>query len=140
MNLAFMHRRGLGTVEDHAEAARWYRRAADLGNAYGQTSLAEALLQGDGVAKDEPEAARWYRAAVAQREQYAYLPLARLYAEGIGVERDLVEAHALATAAQAALDSSESSEDEAISLQRSLESEMTGEQIDAAKRRAAELF
>jgi WD40 repeat protein len=61
--LSYEH--GLGTAKDAAEAARWYRKAADLGDATSMRNLAELYETGAGVAKDPAEALRWRRAAKA---------------------------------------------------------------------------
>ena len=47
---------------------KWYRKAADQGNAYGQADLADMYASGKGVGKDEAEALRIYRLAVAQSD------------------------------------------------------------------------
>jgi TPR repeat protein len=44
--------------EDHAEAARWYRRAADQGNPDAEFNLGSLYDSGQGVPQDHAEAAR----------------------------------------------------------------------------------
>jgi WD40 repeat protein len=61
--LGLMHRYGVGVAKDASEAARWYRKAAELGDVTSMRSLAELYEEGDGVAKDPAEALRWRRAA-----------------------------------------------------------------------------
>jgi uncharacterized protein len=48
-----------------AEAARWYRKAAELGKSLAMTSLAEMYENGDGVPQDTAEAERWRKAAAS---------------------------------------------------------------------------
>jgi TPR repeat protein len=59
---------GRGVAQDFAEAARWYRKAADQGNAPGQASLGDMYAHGQGVTQDYAEAAsRAARGALAAR-------------------------------------------------------------------------
>jgi TPR repeat protein len=48
------------------EAVRWYRLAADQGEAWAQYSLGRMYEDGRGVRRDRVEAVRWYRLAAAQ--------------------------------------------------------------------------
>ena len=54
--LARMYRRGEGVPQDHAEAARWYRQAAQQGLAHAQSDLGVLYETGRGVARDYAEA------------------------------------------------------------------------------------
>ena len=47
-------------------AARWFRKAADQGDAGAQYYLGNMFEQGRGVALSDVEAARWYRKAADQ--------------------------------------------------------------------------
>jgi hypothetical protein len=51
---------------DFTNAAVWYRKAAEQGDADAQFSLASCYLAGQGVAKNSQEAAKWLRAAAIQ--------------------------------------------------------------------------
>ena len=57
--LALHHDNLEGDARDPAEAARWYRLAADQGLAGSQAMLATMYEKGVGVACDAAEAARW---------------------------------------------------------------------------------
>ena len=48
-------------IRDDAEAAIWYRRAAEQGNTYAQTFLGHMYANGRGVPQDDAEAVRRYR-------------------------------------------------------------------------------
>lgn len=54
---------GVGVPKDKAEAVKWYRKAADQGNADAQYYLGMMYELGSGVAIDLPEALKWYRQA-----------------------------------------------------------------------------
>jgi TPR repeat protein len=85
-----------GMTEDEVEPARWWRKAADQGNAEAQFELGKAYYRGDvGVAKDDVEAMKWYRKAADQGFAKALLELGYLYYLGLaGVAKDDVEAYA----------------------------------------------
>lgn len=57
---------GLWLYEDKAIAVKWYRKAAEQGNADAQTALGNCYRDGIGVAKDENEAVKWLNKASAQ--------------------------------------------------------------------------
>ena len=52
-----------GTKSDYAEAAAWYRKAADKNSIEAQIHLAVCYRDGRGVTRDMAEAANWYRKA-----------------------------------------------------------------------------
>ena len=59
-HLAFMYDYGQGVEQDDAQAAAWYRRAAEQDLAVAQFTLAGMYDIGKGVEKDPREAYRWY--------------------------------------------------------------------------------
>ena len=61
-----MHDSGRGVEQDDAEAVRWYRLAAEQGDATSQWNLAESHYHGQGVPRDTAEAAGWFRLAAEQ--------------------------------------------------------------------------
>ena len=79
--------------EDDAEAARWYRLAADQGHADAQNNLGLKYASGEGVVEDDAEAVRWYRLAADQGLANAQYNLGLMYAKGEGVLQDNVTAH-----------------------------------------------
>ena len=50
-------------AKDEREAVKWYRKAADGGNADAMPNLGYMYEQGRGVPRDEAEAVKWYRKA-----------------------------------------------------------------------------
>ena len=72
---------------------RWYRLAADQGNALAQLKLGLKYDNGEGVLKDEDEAVRWYRLAADQGDAGAQFMLGVMYDNGEGVLKDSVLAH-----------------------------------------------
>jgi TPR repeat protein len=61
-----MYADGRGVQIDDAEAVRWYKKAAERGNAAAQYHLGARYTLGRGVQKDEVEADRWIRRAAEQ--------------------------------------------------------------------------
>ena len=90
--LGIMYENGLGVAQDPAEAAKWYRRAAEQGNANAQFHLGAMYVQGMGVVQDHAEAAKWYRAAAEQGNASAQFDLGNMYDGGVGVAQDHAEA------------------------------------------------
>jgi len=67
------------------EAAKWYQKAAEQGNAEAQEELGEFYLAGNGVEKKTHKAAEWYRKAAEQDNVEAQYKLGLCYALGQGV-------------------------------------------------------
>ena len=65
-------------VKDPDEAAKWYRKAADQGNAHGQANLGRMYANGWGVPKDRKEAIKWLTKASDQGNEYAKKELSKL--------------------------------------------------------------
>jgi uncharacterized protein len=57
--IALMREFGLGTPQDQAEAARWYRRSAEQGNPVSQARLGVLFRSGLGVPQDFTQAVQW---------------------------------------------------------------------------------
>jgi len=72
---------------------RWYRLAADQGDAVAQQSLGCVYREGKGVPQDDAESVRWFRLAAEQGRADAQHDLACSYRDGNGVPQDYVQAH-----------------------------------------------
>lgn len=83
---------GLLVPKDHAEAVRWYRKAAEQNHPEAQYWLGVCYATGQGVAKDEDEAVKWYRRAAEQGYAAAEFNLGVCYDNGRGVAKDEAEA------------------------------------------------
>lgn len=71
-----------------SEAFKWFRLAADQGNAVAQWEVGFLHENGWGVPKNDAEAAKWYKLAAQQGQRDAQHSLATLYREGRGVAKD----------------------------------------------------
>jgi TPR repeat protein len=76
----------------HTQAAFWYRKAAEQGDADAQNSLGYLYSEGQGVPQDYAQAALWYRKAAEQGDAVAQTNLGNLYYDGQGVLRDYAQA------------------------------------------------
>lgn len=85
--------RGLASQQrgDSAQAAGYFRQAADRGSAWGQNNLGCCYMQGDGVSRDAVEGAQWIAKAAAQGLREAQAALGTCYVQGWGVEKNVVE-------------------------------------------------
>jgi TPR repeat protein len=88
-----MYHDGLGVPQDYAAAIKWYRLAADEGNANAQAGLASMYAEGQGVPQDYAAAIEWYRLAADQGNANAQYNLGTMYARGEGLPRDNIRAH-----------------------------------------------
>lgn len=108
-NLGLMYGEGRAGRQNYAEAARWFRRAADQGDAKAEPyarwyqraadedaeagfNLGVMYVEGRGVQQSYAAAARLFREAADQGHFRAHFYLGGMYERGEGVERDLAEA------------------------------------------------
>ncbi len=88
--LADLYRRAKPEMRDLAQAAQWYRRAADGGSARARFALGEMYAKGEGVRQDYAAAAKWFRlAAGTAGNAEAQFALGDLYFNGRGVGNDI---------------------------------------------------
>jgi TPR repeat protein len=66
-----MYAKGEGVPQDYVEAMKWYRLAADQGDADAQINLGVMYAKGDGVPQDYVLAHMWFNLAAAQRNSSA---------------------------------------------------------------------
>jgi TPR repeat protein len=78
--------------ENFPEAAQWFHKAAEQGNANAQCRLGNCYYWGEGVTQDYYKAAEWYRKAAEQGHVSAQNNLGFCYKNGNGVTKDEYEA------------------------------------------------
>ena len=66
VELGLRYDKGEGIVKDHAEAAKWYRKAAEQNDADAQYNLGICYERGDRVPEDWVEAYKWLLLAARQ--------------------------------------------------------------------------
>jgi TPR repeat protein len=70
-----------GVQQDHTEAIKWFRLAAEQGNATAQCSLGAMHINGEGVPQDFVKAAQWTKLAAEQGDADAITGLGILLHE-----------------------------------------------------------
>ena len=65
-NLGLMYYNGQGLPQDYDEAAKWYRLAAEQGNATAQSNLGSMYYSGEGVPQDYVQAYMWVSLAASR--------------------------------------------------------------------------
>ena len=81
-----------GKKQSYTEAVKWYRKAAEQGDADAQHNLGWMYERGCGVEQSDTEAVIWYRKAAEQGNAYAQYNLGGMYEYGYGVEQSDSEA------------------------------------------------
>lgn len=76
---------GEGVEHDQVEAVKWYRMAAEQGDATAQNNLGDAYHLGKGVEQDQVEAVRWFRMAAEQFHAAAKMQLLTLGEDAEGM-------------------------------------------------------
>ncbi|MGO9272966.1 MAG: tetratricopeptide repeat protein [Terriglobia bacterium] len=90
--LGMMYNGGQGVPQDYAQAATWWRKAAEQGNAEAQFMLGTLYDMGQGVPQDYTQAVAWFRKAADQGKAAAQWSLGALYDMGQGVPQDYTQA------------------------------------------------
>lgn len=132
-NIGIMYQQGLGVPQNNAEAANWYRRAAENGHVRAQQNLGAMYEEGTGVLQDHAEAAKWYRMSAAGGNVNAKIILGVMYEEGRpGLPLNVVLAHMWYNLAAA------QGSNDAARFRDELASNMSAEQVAEAQREAQE--
>jgi hypothetical protein len=79
-------------AENYEAALRWFRRAADLGNADAMMGMSWIYGNGRGVPEDDAEAMRWRKMSAEHGNLVAMNSIAGSYEQGEGVPQDYVQA------------------------------------------------
>ena len=122
--------------QDYAEAAKWFRIAAEQGHADAQCDLGACYRDGRGVVQDYQEAIAWFTKAAAQGQVHAQFYLGEAHYNIEGVPRDYVKAHMWANLAAAA--STGEDQKKYSSALEEVARKMTPRQIAEAQRLARE--
>ena len=78
--------------KNYPEAVKWFRKAAEQGDAKAQCMLGVCYDNGQGVSQDYAEAVKWYRKAAEQGDAMAQYNLGVCYYNGQGVSQNYAEA------------------------------------------------
>lgn len=91
--LGVLYTDGDGVPKDPAQAALWFRKAADQGHLDAQYNLGVIYANGEGVPKDYAEAAKWCRKAADQGNPDAQYNLGVMHLSGQGLPKDDQQAY-----------------------------------------------
>lgn len=86
---------GWGTAQDHSEAVRLYRQAAEGGLDWGMYNLANMLATGRGLPPDQQQAFDWYQRAAGLGHPRSMNMVGRYFEEGLVTARDSARAFVL---------------------------------------------
>jgi TPR repeat protein len=123
-----------GVPQDHAEAVKWLRKAAEQDFVKAQYNLGGMYNSGQGVPQDHAAAAKWYRKAAEQGFASAQKNLGAQYGQGQGVPQS--DAEAFIWSSIAAI----SGDEGAVNNRDFAASKLSSEDLDAAQERAAKLY
>ncbi len=87
-----LYAKGIGVMQDYAEAIRWLQKSAEQGNALAENALGYAYYHGRGVPKDCTEALKWLQKAADQSQVNAQTTLGWFYYKGECVSRNPAKA------------------------------------------------
>lgn len=91
-DLGIMYENGKGVPQDYAQAAIWFRKAAEEGDAKAEYRLGGLYANGLGVPQDKAQAAGLFLTAAKQGYAPAYALIGGAYLTGDGVPTDYAEA------------------------------------------------
>ena len=112
---------------------KWYRKAAEQGDASGQLQLGRMYYHGEGVPEDKVEAVKLWRKAAEQGHAHGQHTLGGMYHRGEGVPKDDVEAYAWYSVAAT------NGDEYAKKALPEAKAKLTPEQLTEGQKRAAEL-
>ena len=131
-SIGWMYFEGQNLPRDHARAASWFRKAAELGHPQAQVNLAMMHMEGEGVPADNAMALKWFTQAAEQGDAEGQTALGMMYALGRGVEPDLVQANKWISIA------AEQGDKDAQTARTQLAAKLTSEQLAESKKLAKE--
>jgi hypothetical protein len=92
--LGAMYYEGQGVPQSDAEAAKWFRKAAEQGEDTSQDALGSIYFTGgDGIAQNYAEAMKWFRKAADQGNPAAQNSLGMMYEKGHSVPMNFILAY-----------------------------------------------
>jgi TPR repeat protein len=78
-----MYAKGEGVIENDKKAVKWFRLAAEQGDAEAQNNLGTMYHNGEGVLQDNKKAHMWYNIARANGEKNTPLTISKALPEDI---------------------------------------------------------
>jgi TPR repeat protein len=131
-SIGWMYFEGQNLPKDHARAASWFRKAAELGHPQAQVNLAMMYMEGNSMPADNAEALKWFSQAAEQGDAEGQTALGMMYALGRGMESDLVQANKWISIA------AEQGDKDAQTALTQIAAKLTPEQLAESKKLAKE--
>ena len=132
-----MYEHGHGVPKNQIEAVKWYRQAAEQGDANAQHNLGNQYESGNGVPLNYADAVDWYRKAADRGHPMAQANLGVMYEAGHGVKQDFVQAQLWFILSAAGFPASEAKNRGLVIKNRDqLAARMTTEDVAEARRLA----
>ena len=91
--VGIIYQMGAGGEEHQADAAYYFRMAAEQGLASAQTNLGKCYQTGDGVQEDDKKAFEWFEKAAGQGDAEGQWHLGRCFEQGWGTHIDKTKAY-----------------------------------------------
>jgi TPR repeat protein len=92
--LGFKYLDGDGVAQDTTEAMKWFRMAAENGDAHAAYTLGRVYYKGEGTVVDYNEAFKWFLMAARKSDANSQFRLSEMYLNGDGVDKDVIAAYA----------------------------------------------
>lgn len=121
--------------KNYPQAVKWYKKAAEQGNASAQHSLGHMLKDGLGVKKNYSLALKWYKLAAAQGDEVGMSSLGTMYKDALGVPQNYRLAYQWYSLAKTATEY-EYSEAELAEMLKWLEQKLTLNELVTAQNEA----
>ena len=90
LNLGYIYSEGKGVPRNNAQAAIWYRKAAEHGDDLAAATLGSMYLWGKGVPENYAEAMKWSLKAAKQGNAFGQYSLGDIYMRGLGVPQNYI--------------------------------------------------
>ena len=136
-NLGILYYQGQGVPQDYAQAASWFRKAAEQGDALAQYNLGLLYDHGQGVPQDYAQAASWFRKAAGMGNALAQNNLGLRYDFGQGMMQSNVIAYALYNVSAT---NYPSSDNPATKNRANIAARMSNQEISVAQRLTAAMM
>ena len=132
--MALRYDSGQGVPQNYTKAVEWLHKAAEQGFVKAQYNLGSMYYSGQGVPQNNAEAAKWFLLAAEGGYASAQKNLGAMYGKGQGMAQSNTEAYIWSSIA------AESGDAGAAANRDFAASKLSTEDMDAALKRAAELY
>lgn len=90
--LAYLYDNGLGVIENANKAFDCYMKAANYGDAFAESMVANAYFEGEGTNKDIDKAIFWFNKSAQQNHAYSWYSLGFIYSREVFGKHNVIKA------------------------------------------------